>query len=205
MSLFTSRGLPLSDYERERDACGVGFVANIKGERSHELVEKGLLALEHLEHRGACGCDPESGDGAGAILHIPHDLFAEVCGEAGIKLPGPGVYGVGMVFLPPSADALKRAKALLEESVARGGLEVLGWRDVPVDLRHCGKVSQSNKPHIAQIFIGRGKENLDEDALERRLYVVRRIAEHASQATHGELAEHFYLSSLSCRTVCYKG
>ncbi|MEE8312547.1 MAG: glutamate synthase large subunit [Candidatus Binatia bacterium] len=205
MSLFTSRGLPLSDHERERDACGVGFVANIKAERSHELVQKGLLALEHLEHRGACGCDPESGDGAGAILHIPHDLFAEVCGDAAIKLPEPGAYGVGMVFLPPSADALKRAKALLEESVTRSGLEVLGWRDVPVDLRHCGKVSQSTKPHIAQIFVGRGKENLDEDALERRLYVVRRIAEHASLATHGELAKHFYLSSLSCRTICYKG
>lgn len=205
MSLFTSRGLPLSDYQRERDACGVGFVANIKGERTHDLVTKGLLALEHLEHRGACGCDPESGDGAGAIVHVPHEFFAEVCGDAGIKLPEPGAYGVGMVFLPPSADALKQARKLLEEAVARSGLEVLGWRDVPIDERFCGKVSMSTKPHIAQIFIGCGKEKLDEDALERRLYVVRRISENESQATHGEIAEHFYLSSLSCRTICYKG
>jgi glutamate synthase (NADPH/NADH) large chain len=205
MNRFTNRGLPLSDYQRERDACGVGFVANIKGDRTHDLVRKGLLALEHLEHRGACGCDPESGDGAGAIVHIPHELFAQTCGEQGIKLPEPGGYGVGMVFLPPSADPLRRARKLLEDAVVRAGLEVLGWRDVPVDLAFCGKVSQSTKPHIAQIFVGPGKQKLDEDTLERRLYAARRIAENESLATHGEIAEYFYLSSFSCRTICYKG
>jgi len=196
--------LSLSAGQPERDACGVGFIASIKGERTHNLVEKGLEALIRLEHRGACGCDPESGDGAGILVHLPHEFFAAVCGEAKIKLPEPGKYGAGMVFLPPSASAQSKARKLLDKAVTEAGLSVLGWRDVPIDEEHCGRVSLSTRPHIAQIFVAPTSE-IDEDALERRLFLARKIAANAADSAGGQVAEHYYIVSMSCRTMVYKG
>jgi glutamate synthase domain-containing protein 2/glutamate synthase domain-containing protein 1/glutamate synthase domain-containing protein 3 len=193
------------DPQTEHDACGIGFIAKIDGTRTHDIVSRGIETLERLEHRGACGCDPESGDGSGLIFHIPHELFAAECPAAGIRLPDEGKYGVGMTFLPPAGDALEAGRKLLETAAEECGMEVLGWRDVPLDENHCGQVSLSTKPHIAQIFVAPKDGNTDGDAFERRLYLIRRIAEHRAIQAGGDLGEHFYVCSLSCRTVIYKG
>jgi len=190
--------------QAERDACGVGFVANISGERTQDLVAKGIETLICLEHRGAVGSDPESGDGAGIIVHIPHEFLAEACGDAGMQLPEPGAYGAGMVFLPTSASQLQRGQKMLERAAREVGLEVIGWRSVPTDERHCGRVSLSTMPHIAQVFL-RPTEKMDEDELERRLYMARKVAESRAQSTGGRMAKDFYIASLSCRTMVYKG
>ncbi len=188
----------------EFDACGVGFLARVSGEASHEIVLQGLEILERLEHRGACGCDPESGDGAGILIQIPHEFLEAECGKRGIRLPDPGRYGAGTVFLPPQATERSRATRILERALAEAGLEILGWREVPTDQRHCGDVSLSTKPTIAQVFV-RPRRPLDEDEFERRLYVARKAAEHQAAAAGGEIARHFYVCSLSCRTMVYKG
>jgi glutamate synthase (NADPH/NADH) large chain len=188
----------------ERDACGVGFVANIKGERSHELVIKGIEALVHLDHRGACGCDPETGDGAGLITHLPHELFDSVCGNLGIRLPDPGHYAAGVVFLPPQRHGQDLCRKMLEHAIRSVGLRVLGWREVPIDERQCGTMARSTRPHIAQIFVD-SEHGLVEDALERKLYIARKATEHEALSTGGEVARHFYVCSLSARTIVYKG
>jgi glutamate synthase domain-containing protein 2/glutamate synthase domain-containing protein 1/glutamate synthase domain-containing protein 3 len=190
--------------QRERDACGVGFVARIDGKRTHELVEKGIEALIHLEHRGACGCDPETGDGAGVTVHIPHEFLEDACGKLGFRLPQPGGYGAGMVFLPVAASLRQRGTRLLEKAISESGLKLLGWRDVPVDERHCGRVAQSTRPHIAQIFVVPERE-ISQDELERRLFVARRVAERRAAQAGGTMARNFYVASLSCRTMVYKG
>jgi len=195
----------LYDPQTEHDACGIGFIAMIDGTQTHDVVSRGIETLERLEHRGACGCDPESGDGSGLIFQTPHELFTAVCPQAGIDLPDRGTYGVGMTFLPPAGEALEAGKALLEQACDEYGLNVLGWRDVPVDVTHCGQVSLSTKPHIAQIFVAPKDESLVDEAFERRLYLARRVAEHRAIAAGGEIADHFYVCSLSCRTIIYKG
>ncbi|MFP6625648.1 MAG: glutamate synthase large subunit [Deltaproteobacteria bacterium] len=189
---------------REHDACGVGFVANISGKRTHELVLQGIETLEHLEHRGACGCDPDSGDGAGLLVQIPHEFLSATCGDLGFDLPAPGSYGAGMVFLPPTRTELVATRALLEAAGEEAGLETLGWRDLPIDEQHCGRMSLSTRPHLAQVFM-KPRQDMDEDSLERRLYLARKIAEHRAQATGGDTAHHFYVCSLSARTMVYKG
>ncbi|RMD85284.1 MAG: glutamate synthase subunit alpha, partial [Candidatus Dadabacteria bacterium] len=195
---------PLTADRREFDACGVGFVANVSGVASHEIVLMGLQALENLEHRGACGCDPESGDGAGVLVQLPHEFLERQCGELGLRLPEPRRYGAGMVFLPPDPSYRTLAMRMLERAVGAAGLEVIGWREVPTDDRHCGRLSLSAKPAIAQIFV-KPRQPLSEEELERRLFLARKIAEHESVATGGQVARHFYVCSLSCRTMVYKG
>ena len=175
MTSTRPRSSSLSSHALEHDACGVGFVANLHGQRTHELVLKGIEALIHLEHRGACGCDPESGDGAGVLVHIPHEFLSEACGGLRIKLPEPGRYGAGMVFLPPNPSYRKLGKSLLEHACRSAGLKVLGWRDVPVNERYCGRVSRSTRPHIAQAFVKPERE-MTEDELERHLYLARKVA-----------------------------
>ncbi len=193
-----------SGDRREFDACGVGFVADVSGRRSHEIVLKGIETLEHLEHRGACGCDPESGDGAGVLVQIPHEFLARRCGELGIRLPDPGAYGAGMVFLPLDPHYRSFAVRMLERALEASGMEVLGWREVPTDERHCGRISLRTKPAIAQVFV-RPRVSLDEDDLERRLFLARKIAEHAAVEAGGAVSRDFYVCSLSCRTMVYKG
>ena len=173
-------GLPakqgLYDPQNEHDACGIGFVVNSRGEQSHEIISKGLQILINLAHRGACGCDPETGDGAGILIQIPHKFFARECETLGFTLPPPGEYGVGMVFLPVEPSHRLIAEGILERIAREEGLTVLGWRDTPVNVDAIGRVARASQPYIEQIFI-RGASGMTEDQLERKLYVVRKRAE----------------------------
>ncbi len=144
----------LYDPQDEHEACGVGFVAHAKGKASHDLVAQGLALLANLAHRGAAGCDPASGDGAGLLAQIPHRLFAQALAAQGVALPMPGRYGVGMLFLPAEEGARAAAEALVERAVADEGLGVLAWRDVPVRPEHIGAVARASQPSIRQVFVG---------------------------------------------------
>ena len=203
-----SHGLPaaagLYDPRNERDACGIGFVASVKGHKSHEIVQKGLQVLINLTHRGACGCDPETGDGAGVLIQVPHKFFVRECSKLGFTLPAPGEYGVGMVFLPVEKHPRLTCEGILERIVREEGLEVLGWRDTPIDGTAIGRVARKSQPYIEQIFVRRAP-GMDEDALERKLYVVRKRAESEIGASNIEDKDYFYVPSFSARTIVYKG
>ncbi len=188
----------------EHDACGIGFVANVRGHKSHEIISKGIQVLLNLTHRGACGCDPETGDGAGILLQIPHQFFVRECGKLGFELPEPGAYGVGMTFLPVEKHERLQCEGILERIVREEGLNVLGWRDTPVYASAIGRVARASQPYIQQIFVGCGAVT-DEDAFERKLYVVRKRAESEIAASVIEDASVFHIPSLSCRTIVYKG
>ncbi len=202
------KGIPpaqgLYDPAQEHDACGIGFVASIRGEKSHELIRQGIQVLLNLTHRGACGCDPETGDGAGVLIQIPHKFFSRECTGLGFALPDPGTYGVGMTFLPVEKHPRLQCEGILERIVREEGLTVLGWRDTPTYASSIGRVARASQPYIQQIFVGCGS-GMDEDALERKLYVVRRRAENEVRDSGIEDAETFYIPSLSCRTIVYKG
>ncbi len=202
-------GLPpkqgLYDPQFEHDACGVGFVVNIKGEKSHQIVEQALTVLENLDHRGACGCEENTGDGAGILLQIPHAFFQHACDGLGFHLPEPGQYGVGMIFLPDDRKLRRRCEKTLEEIIASEGQRLLGWRKVPTDNMYLGDTAKSCEPFIRQLFIGRSKAIKDDMAFERKLYVIRRRAENALRYGKGAVGEYFYIPSLSCKTIIYKG
>src|SRR6202790_1583064 len=189
---------------QEHDACGIGFVANVRGHKSHEIISKGIQVLLNLTHRGACGCDPETGDGAGILLQIPHQFFVRECGKLGFALPLPGAYGVGMTFLPVEKHQRLQCEGILERIVREEGLTVLGWRDTPCFGSAIGRVARGSQPYIQQIFVGCGAFT-DEDAFERKLYVVRKRAESEMAVSGIEDASVFHVSSLSCRTIVYKG
>jgi glutamate synthase domain-containing protein 2/glutamate synthase domain-containing protein 1/glutamate synthase domain-containing protein 3 len=196
----------LYDPRFEHDACGVGFVVNVRGEKSHDIVEKGLTILANLEHRGACGCDPLTGDGAGILLQIPHAFFKKALAAQKIRLPEPGEYGVGMVFLPRENNQRNECQEIFESAVREAGLKLIGWRHVPVDPNECGPQARAIMPEIRQIFVGRdGRRVKDQATLERKLYVVRKIVEHRITASRMPEADSFHVSSLSTRTVVYKG
>ena len=193
--------------EQEHDSCGVGVVANIRGEKSHQIIEEGLQVLVNLGHRGAAGSDPETGDGAGLLIQMPHHFFQEECSRLGFELPGPGEYGVAMVFLPPQTEGLEKCRELVTKVINDEGLDILGWREVPVDPAKLGRDSQSVRPHIQQVFIGAGPGIQDADHLERKLYVVRKVIEHSKKdwGVTEEEDDYFYVSSMSCNTIVYKG
>ena len=195
----------LYDPRFERDACGVGLVANISGTKSHDILEKGLEILVNLAHRGACGCDPLTGDGAGILLQMPHQFLKQQCADIGITLPGPGEYGVGMVFLPPDPHQHQICEALVQQVIENEGQHFLGWRDVPVDNSEVGYIARESQPFIRQVFIGRGPEVKDEAQFERKLYVIRRVIERAAGQRDDDIRQHFYIPSLSCNRVVYKG
>ena len=201
-------GLPeaqgLYDPRNEHDACGIGFVANIKGQRSHDVIVKGIQVLVNLTHRGACGCDPETGDGAGVLIQIPHRFFARECARLGFTLPPMGEYGVGMTFLPVEPHARLQCEGMVERIVREEGLTVLGWRDTPIDGSAIGRVARVSQPYIQQIFVARAK-GMTPDQLERKLYVVRKRAEAEAAASDGQAKEFFYIPSFSGRTIVYKG
>ena len=203
-------GLPdaqgLYSPTQEHDACGIGFVVNIKGHRSHDIITKGVQILINLTHRGACGCDPETGDGAGLLIQIPHSFYARECPRQlqPFTLPDAGEYGMGLVFLPVEHTARLQAEGIMERITREEGLEVLGWRDTPIDADAIGRVARASQPYIEQIFIRRSP-GMTEDALERKLYVIRKRAEHEILASDIRDKDFFYLPSLSCRTVVYKG
>jgi glutamate synthase (NADPH/NADH) large chain len=201
-------GLPpaqgLYDPRFEHDACGIGFVASIEGRKSHDIIQKGIQILVNLTHRGACGCDPETGDGAGVLIQIPHAFFEAECRPLGFSLPSPGQYGVGMVFLPVEKHECMTCEGILEEIAREEGLSVLGWRDIPIDSNAIGRLAQSTQPYIEQIFI-RGAYGMDPAALERKLYVIRKRAEAAIAKSDLQEKSFFYIPSLSSRTIVYKG
>ena len=182
----------------------MGFVASIRGEKSHEIIEQGIQVLIRLTHRGACGCDPETGDGAGILIQIPHKFFARECAQLGFTLPEPGAYGVGMTFLPVEKHPRLQCEGILERIAREEDLSVLGWRDTPVDGSAVGRVARVSQPYIQQVFIA-CPAGLDEDAFERKLYVVRKRVEAEVEASEIEEKGMFYIPSLSARTIVYKG
>ncbi len=182
----------------------MGLVANIKGEKSHEIIRKGLEVLINLTHRGAAGCDPETGDGAGILIQIPHDFFVRECTELGIKLPESGAYGVAMCFLPVERQNRLQCEGVFERIAQEEGCKVLGWRDTPVNGDAIGREARSSQPYIEQLFLARPAD-LDEDAFERLLYRVRRRTENEVFSSEIEDKETFYVPSCSCRTIIYKG
>jgi glutamate synthase (NADPH/NADH) large chain len=189
----------------EHDACGVGFVVNVNGERTHDIVRKGLEVLQNLTHRGACGCDPLTGDGAGILLQIPHDFFRRVCKPLRIELPEPGQYGVGMVFLPRNVAERNACLEIIEKIIREERQKLLGWRQVPVDENAPGPLARSSAPEVRQIFIGAGRGVNDPTTLERKLYVIRKRVERAVRESKLRDSESFYIPSLSGRTIVYKG
>jgi len=190
--------------QNEHDACGMGLVASIRGEKSHEIIRKGLEVLINLTHRGAAGCDPETGDGAGILIQIPHDFFVEECGKLGMKLGGAGEYAVAMVFLPVDKHARLQCEGVLERIVQEEGLTLLGWRDTPVNGDLIGREARASQPYIEQLFVGRPK-GMDEEAFERALYIVRRQTQNEIAASEIEDKGDFYIPSFSSRTIVYKG
>ena len=196
----------LYDRANEHDACGVGFVAHIKGKKSHSIIDQGLLILKNLDHRGAVGADPLMGDGAGILIQIPDAFFRAEMAVQGVVLPRAGDYGVGMVFLPKESASRLACMEEIERAVRAEGQVVLGWRDVPVDrTMPMSPAVREREPVIRQIFIGRGTDVMVTDALERKLYVIRRRAANAIRALGLEHSKEFYQPSMSARTVVYKG
>jgi len=206
----TRIGLPsaqgLYNPKNEHDACGVGFVAHIKGKKSHAIIQQGLKILENLDHRGAVGADKLMGDGAGILIQIPDTLYRDELSQQGIILPPPGEYGVAMVFLPKETASRLACEQELERSVRAEGQVVLGWRDVPVDVdMPMSPTVRDCEPVIRQLFIGRGADVMVPDALERKLYVIRKTASHAIQNMHLAHGKEYFVPSASVRTVVYKG
>ncbi|TAJ16171.1 MAG: glutamate synthase large subunit, partial [Dehalococcoidia bacterium] len=203
-------GLPpaqgLYDPAWEHDACGVGFIAHLKGVRSHQIVSNGLLALENLDHRGASGSEPNTGDGAGILIQIPHAFFRDEASRLGFHLPEPGEYGVGFIFAPKDEVARRRVVDLFTSIVGEQGQTLIGWRDVPTDsvAADVGVSALTAEPHMLHAFVGRNPM-LDQDAFERRLYVIRKKFEKAVVASGIPGADVSYLPSLSSRTLIYKG
>ncbi len=196
----------LYDPQNEHDACGVGFIAHIKGQKSHSIVEQGLLILKNLDHRGAVGADPLMGDGAGILIQIPDAYYREEMAKQGVALPPPGEYGVGMVFLPKEQASRLACEQEIERAVLAEGQVVLGWRDVPVNAEMpMSPTVRDKEPLIRQIFIGRGQDVMVTDALERKLYVIRKSSGHAIQALNLMHGKEFFVPSMSARTVVYKG
>jgi glutamate synthase (NADPH/NADH) large chain len=190
--------------QNEHDACGMGLVASIRGEKSHEIIRKGLEVLINLTHRGAAGCDPETGDGAGILIQIPHAFFVRECTELGWKLPNAGEYGVAMCFLPVERHSRLQCEGVFERIAQEDGLRVLGWRDTPVNGDAIGREARNSQPYIEQMFVLR-PEGMDEETFERLLYRVRRSTENEIATSEIEDKEAFYVPSCSCRTIVYKG
>ncbi len=192
--------------EFEHDACGIGFVANMKGRKSHKVVADAIQMLIRMDHRGACGCDPNSGDGAGILLQIPHEFFLEECAKLGIDLPTAGEYGVGMTFFPKDEATRSECKDIITRKAKKLGLEILGYRIVPCDNSEIqGAESGNTEPQMEQLFIKRPVNLMDEMAFERKLYVFRQATARVINETVKHIDNKFYFASLSARTIIYKG
>ncbi|MDB6032586.1 MAG: large subunit of NADH-dependent glutamate synthase [Verrucomicrobiales bacterium] len=202
-------GLPpkqgLYDPQFEHDACGVGFLVNIKGRKSHDIIRQAIKILENLDHRGACGCEANTGDGAGILFQMPHTFLQQVCPEAGIQLPEPGKYGVGMIFLPPDAAQRANCEKILENIIAEEGQQLLGWRTVPTDNSSLGETAKASEPVVRQVFVAPNANVKDPMAFERKLYVIRKRAENAIRFSGIPGGGRFYVPSFSYKTIVYKG
>ena len=197
----------LYDPQHEHDACGVGFVADIKNRKSHDIVEKGLEILVRLTHRGAAGADPREGDGAGILIQLPHEFFKTESTKLGFELPEPGDYGVGMIFFPQDEEHRAICHRIIEETAIEEGQTVLGWRDVPVDALRADLPESVTgcMPVVRQVFIGRGANCPDQDSFERKLFVVRKVISHKVGKQGFKGAARFYIVTMSSRTITYKG
>ena len=200
---FQAQGLYDSSYEK--DACGMGFVVNIKGKKSHKIIDDGLEILERLKHLGGAGADENTGDGAGILVQIPHAFFQRECDVLGIKLPATGKYGVGMIFAHRYEDLRNQQKAIFEEVVKEEGQIFLGWREVPIDATCIGETAKGLRPWFLQAIIGQGPDVTNQDEFERKLYIIRKAAEKRIVPLSKELSSNFYIASLSSRTIVYKG
>ncbi len=201
-----SNGLPpkqgLYDPSFEHDACGVGFIVHMKGKKSHDIVANALTILENLDHRGAC-CEENTGDGAGILMQTPHEFLKKVCGAAGIQLPEPGHYGVASLFTSPAPVARAASQREFERVAAAEGCPVIGWRDLPVDNSGLGKSAKASEPFMRQAYLARDPKLKDDTAFERKLYVIRKVANAAIREP--KVDPYWYAPSLSCRTLVYKG
>jgi glutamate synthase (ferredoxin) len=193
----------LYDPQFEHDACGIGFIAQMKGAKSHEIVAQALTILVNLDHRGACGCETNTGDGAGILMQVPHKFMQKVAAAEGIELPAAGQYGVGAVYGSPDPATRSNSRQIFAEVVAAEGLKVLGWRDVPTDNGSLGETARSSEPFMQQVFIAKSPELADELAFERKLFVIRKLAHTAIRAANVDV--HWYVASISARTIVYKG
>ena len=195
----------LYDPAQERDACGVGFVAHIKNQKSHSIIEQGLQILNNLEHRGATGYDPLLGDGAGILIQLPDTFLREEASKLGITLPAQGHYACGTVFLPQSANGSVACESVVARIIGEEGQIFLGWRDIPRDNSGLAKAARRIEPNMRQVFIGRAPSCADQDAFERKLFVIRKRVEHAVRSLKLDDIRSFYIASLSSRTLVYKG
>ena len=208
---MTLSGLPpkqgLYDPRFEHDACGVGFVVNIKGEKSHEIVEQALTVLQNLDHRGACGCEENTGDGAGILMQIPHAFLKDACGGLGFQLPDPGEYGVGMIFLPDQRDQRRRFEKNYRRNHRRGGARNFsaGARCRPTTCIWARRAKDLRAFCAPSVYRARATVVKDDLAFERKLYVIRRRAENAIRYAGLAGGDFFYVPSMSCRTLIYKG
>ena len=191
--------------EFEHDSCGTGFITNINGHKSHQIIDDALTMLENMEHRGACGCDPESGDGAGILIQLPHEFFMEECSNLEISLPEPGEYGVGMIFYPKDSAQKKACRTVISNAIEKFGLHKLGYRKLTVNSSIIGETAHKVEPDFEQIFILRPQNITNTDDFERKLYVLRRYINKTINETLKAAAESFYFTSLSCKTIIYKG
>ncbi|GAA4911681.1 glutamate synthase large subunit [Mucilaginibacter defluvii] len=191
--------------EFEHDSCGTGFITNINGHKEHRIVSDALTMLENMEHRGACGCDPESGDGAGILIQLPHELLMEECSNLEISLPEPGDYGVGMIFFPKDSTLKKACRTIIDKAVEKLGLHKLGYRKLATDNSVIGETARSVEPDTEQIFVSKPHHILNIDDFERKLYVLRRYINKSVTEQFPKAAESFYFTSFSAKTIIYKG
>jgi len=195
----------LYDPSFEHDACGIGFIANLKGKKSHDLIQNALSMLENMEHRGATGFEPNTGDGAGVLIQMPHQFFKEECEKIGIILPEYGKYGVGMTFFPKDVKVREACRRMFNDFIDEMGLELMGYRDVPVNRHDIGKTALSVEPKIEQVFIKAKDEDMEPDALERKLFVLRNWISHEFSKAYPENSDDFYIATLSYKNIAYKG
>lgn len=193
----------LYDSQFEKDNCGIGFVANIKGEKTHDIIKKGIEILVNLTHRGGVGSDVKTGDGAGIMFQIPHEFFKIACDNLGVVLPEEGDYGVGMIFLPKETTLTHQCEGIVERVIQEEGQEFLGWRNVPTDGRVIGRTAKGSEPVIKQIFIGNKCANKDQ--FEKKLYIIRKRAESEVKRLLDNGSNYFYVCSLSSKKIIYKG
>ncbi|MEZ2334547.1 glutamate synthase large subunit [Mucilaginibacter sp. RCC_168] len=191
--------------EFEHDSCGTGFITNINGHKSYQIIDDALTMLENMEHRGACGCDPETGDGAGILIQLPHEFLMEECSNLEISLPEPGEYGVGMIFFPKDSAQKKACRKVITNAIEKLGMHALGYRKVTVNSMAVGETARHSEPDVEQIFIGRPNHITNADDFERKLFVLRRYIYKTITETVPGAPEYFYFTSLSCKTLVYKG
>ncbi|OQW94058.1 MAG: glutamate synthase large subunit [Beggiatoa sp. IS2] len=202
---FSAKTMGLYSPEHEHDGCGIGFIVNIKGQKSYEIIRQGLEILENLVHRGATGYDPRVGDGAGILIQTPDAFLRAECAELGILLPPVGHYGVGVVFLPRSATVRVACETLMADVIVAEGQKVLGWRDVPTNNHGLGESAKAKEPVVRQIFVEQGENCPNQEAFERKLFVIRKHTEHQIRNRQVAQGELFYIPSFSSRTLLYKG